>query len=442
VISLIPIEKFNDYFSNTLLLERFDNKIRYKCASGIDKIGVKKFCEKLDENLNTITRKVLNGTYNFTKYREVLISKGKNKFPRAISLPSIRDKLTLSLLNSFLQSVYKDEIDSRLIHSKISLLSDNINQYTHFIKVDIKGFYSTINHEILRAKLSELLPVEAICLISKAIKTPSVPQIFNKNLTEVKPLEIGVPEGLSISNILADIYLIDVDNYFKSISSLHYCRYVDDILILCNKRDVEHLKREVKNRLVDIKLDLNEEKLDSGEIHKSFYYLGYFFDDKRISARDTAIHRLEHSIEKLFSDYNHKKLNKKLFEWKLNLKITGCVFENKKYGWIFFYSQMNDIMTLKKLDWLVHKLCERFNIDSVDMNIKSFTKTYFEIKYNLSSSTYFISIHKLTAAEKSKIIEEIYNYSVPNTEGEINDVFSKLITRDLRSLEKDIQSFS
>jgi len=439
---MISIENFNSYFNQDSLLEQFNTKIKYKRAPGIDKVTIEKFEENLGENIGIINRKVLNGTYKFTKYRELLILKGKNKIPRAISLPTIKDKLTLNSLNRFLQNAYKDEIDNRSIHSKISLLSDIINQNTHFIKFDIKGFYSSIDHEMLRYKLAEQLPIQSIDLINKAIKTTSVPPIFNKKIIKIRPSEKGVPEGLSISNILADIYLIDMDKYFNSISSLHYCRYVDDILILCNEKDVEHLKREVENRLTGIKLYLNEEKLDSGKIDKGFYYLGYSFNGKQVSVRDTAIDKFEHSMEKLFLDYSRKKINKKLFEWKLNLKITGCVFENNKYGWVFFYSQMNDIALLKKLDWLVRKLCKRFDVDSTDMDIKSFLKTYFEIKYNVSNSSYFISIHKLTIEEKIKIIKEIYSNNIPDTEQEINNVFSELIIRDLRSLEKDIQSFS
>lgn len=439
---MVTAEEFHSCFSNELLKQQFEDKIRYRCSSGVDKIGINSFVDTLDSQVATIARKVTNGTYKFTKYDELLVSKGRNKPPRVISRPSIRDKLTLSVIHRFLQSAYHDEIDSRLIHSKINEISTKINTYTHFIKIDIKGFYSNINHELLLKKLSEKLPGPAIEIIKKAIETPTIAKIHNSKVTEVNKPEKGVPEGLSISNILADIYLLDLDSYFGSITSIHYCRFVDDILILCKNKNVDNINREIANWLNDLSLELNQDKFKAGDVYEGFGYLGYYFDGSKIGIRDISIDRFEHSIEKLFSDYNHHKFGFKLFEWKLNLKITGCVCENRKYGWLFYYSQIDDITLLKKLDWLVSKLIKRFKIVDNNLYVKSFLRNYHEIKHNLHNSDYFICIDKLSIAEKSHIIQSIYGKIPPPDEHQINDLFSQLIRRDLLDLEKDIQFFS
>lgn len=79
-----------------------------KCTVGVDRVNFKNFKNNLSENSSIIERKVKNGTYTFSRYKEVLILKGKDKLPRTIYIPTIRDKIVLSLLkeilfNSFFQ---------------------------------------------------------------------------------------------------------------------------------------------------------------------------------------------------------------------------------------------------------------------------------------------------------------------------------------------------
>ena len=50
----------------------------------------------------------------------------------------------------------------------------------------------------------------------------------------------GVPQGLSISNILANIYMAPIDCKYSKKSSYKYYRYVDDILILCDCTATNH----------------------------------------------------------------------------------------------------------------------------------------------------------------------------------------------------------
>ena len=74
-----------------------------------------------------------------------------------------------------------------------------------------------------------------------AIKAPTV----TLSKKDDKQSEIGVPQGLSISDILAAIYLQDLDKYLSNIPSSLSFRYVDDILILCDFEDAEKIAESV-----------------------------------------------------------------------------------------------------------------------------------------------------------------------------------------------------
>ena len=94
---------FYRYFSPKRLQQIYYDKIKYRANVGMDRVTPKAFEDNLDNNIQIISRKVLSGVYKFTRYREVLISKGRGKEPRVISIPTVRDKLALSACHQFLR---------------------------------------------------------------------------------------------------------------------------------------------------------------------------------------------------------------------------------------------------------------------------------------------------------------------------------------------------
>ena len=89
---------YRKFFTKKHLRELYFSSVRFRAAVGIDKINRRAFENNIDENIDIIYRKVRNGTYKFTPYREKLISRGSKKLPRIVSIPTIRDKLTLKAL--------------------------------------------------------------------------------------------------------------------------------------------------------------------------------------------------------------------------------------------------------------------------------------------------------------------------------------------------------
>ena len=57
----------------------------------------------------------------------------------------------------------------------------------------------------------------------------------------------------------------------------------------------------------------------------------------------------------LLNEESQKSISKEEFITRLNLKITGCFIDGKKYGWINFFSLMNDYTLLFTLDKFVEK---------------------------------------------------------------------------------------
>ncbi len=174
-------------------------------------------------------------------------------------------------------------------------------------------------------------------------------------------------------------------------TNIKYYRYVDDVLILCKLDSVEDISIDVIKRFKKIGLKVydpknNPEKSKIGKLTEEFGYLGYQFHDGLISARFGSVNKLMESIASIFTGYkNSKYKNPNFLEWRLNIRITGCIFENKCKGWLFFFSEINDESLLHRLDIYVAAMAERFG---VDIHPKSFVRAYYQIKFSRYQSEY------------------------------------------------------
>ncbi len=378
--------KFTKYLKRKTLNSTFETKLQYKYTLGTDGISTSKFSEIIDEEITIIKRKVKNHTYNISPYKEQLILKSRNSNPRMISVPTNRDKLVLNALQKFIAAEFKDKISDDDVSAKIHKVKQAIEskKYDSFIKLDIKSFYPNIDHKILLEKVrTQIDDEEALYLLEKSLTQITISKgrrTDKKNNIETK----GVPQGLSISNILSSIYLNDLDAKYLEKTNLSYFRYVDDILILCDRTDIEAIKSSICKDAEELILEVHEfkensDKSTSGIIHQDkFQFLGFEFYENTLSVRELSVDKLRDRIVGVFYN-NIEKSDKDLYR-ELNLKISGCIYDNKEYGWMQFFRQIDDQTLLFSLDSFVKNLFRRFSRKYKENKIKRFTKTYFLLK--------------------------------------------------------------
>ncbi len=440
MISLYASVAWRKAFSYKKMLKIYEEKVRLKPSVGLDKITQKKFSEELDENIKLILRKCNNGKYRFTNYKLLLISKGEDKNPRKICIPTIRDKLVFATLNEVITNTYNGSCKTPLPHVLINDIMENIPHYVYYLKYDIASFYASIPHDdLLETVNKKIHKKEILQLIKTAIKTPATSYLVKSRSCKKVIHDKGIPEGLSISNSLANIYLHNMDEKYAQMKDVRYYRYVDDILILLDKNNVERIKKEINEDISKHKLNCNG-KTNEGFIRNGIEYLGYSFNNNRISVREMSVLKIEQSIEEILR--KNRKNNIRYIEWKLNLRITGCIWDGHKYGWMFFYSQINDESLLFHLDDLVKKLCIRYKMDG-KIKIKRFVRVYNEIKNALHTTKYIPDISKFDLEYKKNILSEIFGENAKcMTAEKIEYMFKKLMKKEVGDLEKDIQNIS
>lgn len=426
-------------FSEKHLEEHYIEKIKNKPSIGLDKVGSQKFEKTLKETIDIIIRKTNNSTYKFTRYKQLLFTKGPTKYPRAVCVPTMRDKLTASVINELLEGVYGDRCKTKLPQIVIDEIINDVPRYNHYIKLDVKSFYASIDHELLlKAIKKKIRKLELIALIENAIKTEALVNPVKDKIPRTTR-RIGIPEGLPFSNTLANIFMLDIDGKFGNNSSISYHRYVDDILILVNDKNYDTIRKSIETDIEMLKLELNE-KIDEGAIASSFEYLGYSISDSIISVRRSSILKIEQSIEELIARIKDKNIP--YLEWKLNLKITGFILEKHKYGWVFFYSQITDKKLLFHLDDVVNKLLERYNIKG-KVRLKRFVRTFHEIKLNLHETKYIPNLDELMMEQKKQLLSEIYGIDLTEKDDKYIEIqFRRIMKQEIRDIEKDVQNIS
>lgn len=434
------VRMWKGLFSKKHLSEHFQEKISPNNSVGLDKITVSKFNQNLNEELEIIERKVKGGTYKFTRFRQVLFLKGPNKEPRIISIPTVRDKLVTSVLNEFFLNIYGEECLSPLPQIVIANIQKEIPFYESFIKIDISKFYSSINHrKLLRIIGRKIRKKEIKSLIQKAISTETI-SLPIKEKKDIDKIKQGVPEGLPISNALANIYLSDIDKKYRDDSRVKYYRYVDDILILTDYENLTDIKETIYSDLKKLNLNVNKEKLASDSTTCPFSFLGYYLCKSFTSVKRSSIYKLEDSIDQLLKQ--GKNNNHKYIEWRLNLKITGFIINEHKYGWLFFYSQITDTSILHHLDWFTNKLLHRYGLYE-ELHVKKFVRAFYEITKKLHSTHYIPNMDNYSLEEKKQVLLEIYDEEVEDmSDTDIEYKFRKIMKREMQNIEKDVEHFS
>lgn len=275
---------FSALFSTAALTETFEIEFAASTSKGTDRLNGFQFALRAGHELAVASGKCMSGQYRFAPYLENLKTKGRNKPPRLISIPTVRDRVVLHQLNRFLAANYPDRVPKNVASTYVRAIALDLqlrsSDDTWVCGTDIKTFYDSIQQDrLLRFLRLKIQSQEALRLIERALVTPTVPKntrrAQHKDFKQVK----GVPQGLALSNILAAIYMQEVDEAMRH-QDVAYYRYVDDVLMYGSNEAVQRAYRSLCACLTSRGLSLHP--LDSGKSHigrlsDSFGYLGYIF---------------------------------------------------------------------------------------------------------------------------------------------------------------------
>ena len=214
--------------------------------------GVMLFDKNREENLKKLHEVLLNGEYHTSKYSTFTIFEPKERiiyrlpyFPDRIMHHAIMNIMCDIWVNTMTNDTYAC-IKGRGIHkcaNKIKHdLYENKDKKMYCLKLDIRKFYPSIDHEELK----------------KVIRIKIKDNRLLALLDEIIDSTDGVPIGNYLSQFFANIFLSDIDHKIKEILHVrYYYRYADDMVILSEKKKELH---KIKD-FIDMQLQIRKLKM-------------------------------------------------------------------------------------------------------------------------------------------------------------------------------------
>ena len=316
---------------------------------GIDGKTWQQYGLEFPERCESLLDEFKSGRYRAPAIRRVYIPKDKHG-QRPLGIATIEDKVLQASVQKVIEPIYEEDFKpfsygfrpGRSQHQAIEYMFKQVSfQKMHYIiDADLKNYFGTINHGILREFLDKRVKDGVIRrMIDKWLKA-GVMESGNISY----PSE-GTQQGSIVSPVLSNIYLHYVlDVWFsEQIQPLlkgksFIVRYADDFCLgFTDKSDAERVMKVLPKRFAKYELTLHPEKtklidLNSqrGESGRSFdflgftHYLGKSQKGNKVLKRKTSSKRLTRAIVNIS---NFIKLNRhmKLSELiaAINVKLRG-----------------------------------------------------------------------------------------------------------------------
>ncbi|MGM9805490.1 MAG: RNA-directed DNA polymerase [Candidatus Aphodosoma sp.] len=223
----------------------------YKAQRGNSgKAEVVNYREHLSENLLLLQQQLLIGKVNVGKYKSFIIYEPKE---RKICSAAFEERvLHHALLNICAPVFERHLVDTTYANRKrkgvykaLDAAHVAMSQYMYVAKLDVRKYFDTIDHSILKKALRRLMKEEPLLAVWEAI-------IDSYEVTPDK----GLPIGNLTSQYCANYYLSGMDHYAKEqLKVAVYVRYMDDILLFGTDR--QQLLQQTKAMIKYAEMHLN-----------------------------------------------------------------------------------------------------------------------------------------------------------------------------------------
>lgn len=255
------------------------------------------------KNLNKLRQSVIDRSYTFGSYISFMVLEPKE---RLIHAPGYEDKIVQIAINNILKKTYYHTfiydsyacIDNKGTHKCAERLHYFLRksrwQYgekAYIVKIDIKKFFYRIDRKILKRILKRKVDCtqtyDLLCHIVDSSEQIS---------------EVGLPLGNTLSQIEANIYMNEVDQYAKRTLGLkYYIRYADDIVIITkDKSKAKETLNQMKNFIAENnKLSSNNKKTKIFPINQGVNAIGFKMHPTHKLLRDDSKKKIKRKAKKI-----------------------------------------------------------------------------------------------------------------------------------------------
>lgn len=283
---------------------------------------VLKFTDNLEENLIQLQNELIWHKYKVGEYREFYVYEPKKRLIMALPF---RDRVVqwaiYQILNPEFEKMFIDDSFACRVgkgtHRAVKRLHywlcqvDRKERQFHYLKMDISKYFYRIDHDVLINILSNKIDDnETLRLLKEIINSEDtafgLPLGCNVEDTSIRLKEKGIPIGNLTSQMFANLYLNELDQFAKRTLKLkYYIRYMDDIIILLdNKRELHNIKNTIQEFLENnLELHLNK-KTAIRPINLGIEFVGYRLWSTHIKLRKVSVMKMKKRLKFLQKQYS------------------------------------------------------------------------------------------------------------------------------------------
>lgn len=303
----------------------------HKAQLGKHNIGIELHRKNAEADNKKLIDELLNLTYQTSTYSTFLVYEPKERvifrlpfYPDRIVHHAIMNVMEDKWVSTMIDGTYAC-IKERGIHKLASdlkrCLKTDRRGTTYCLKIDIKKFYPSINHEILKKVIRRKIKDKRLLVILDGIIESSD----------------GVPIGNYLSQFFANLYLTYFDHWLKEVLKIkYYFRYCDDIAIFAdNKEQLWDWFYKIKEYLeVNLKLDVKKNWQVFPVEKRGVDFVGYKFFHTHTLIRKSIKMR----IHRLVNNYVAGKMTKDSFLHRMS----------SYYGWLKHCNSKNFLRKLEE----------------------------------------------------------------------------------------------
>lgn len=335
------MKRINNIYPNIVSVENL-KLADCKAAKGKkQQPGVIQHRKREASNILALHNSLVNKTFTTSKYNVFKVFDPKER--EVYSLPYFPDRIVhhavMNVLEPMFTSTFTADtfscIKGKGISGAMAAVKEalkDVDNTTYCLKLDIKKFYPSIDHDVLKG------------LLRRKIKDKDLLWL----LDDVIDSAPGVPIGNYLSQYFANFYLAYFDHWIKEEKRVkYYFRYADDLVILSpDKNHLHALLADIRQYLhINLKLTIKENYQVFPVAARSIDFVGYRFyhthtlmrkNIKKRFARAVASTKNRQSLAAYFGWAKHcnsinllKKLKMKNFG-DLNVKRRTTSFVGDK----------------------------------------------------------------------------------------------------------------
>ncbi len=253
----------------------------------------------LEDNLFRLFEDIKIGRYEHSAYEYFQVFDSKK---RDIYKAKVRDRIVHQILFDylcwkfeplFIRDIYASRENKGQLKAiqalKYFIKLVHTERHSVFVlKCDVKKYFESIDHVILKR------------LIAKQVKDIWVQNIVSRVIESFAKEDKGIPLGNVTSQIFANIYLNELDQYVKNdLRCRYYVRYNDDMVFVSNDfKSLSEIRNQVKNFTCNVlKLNIPQDKTSISKVEWGVEFLGYTILPNAIVLRDKTKQKMFENVD-------------------------------------------------------------------------------------------------------------------------------------------------